>query len=505
MLTVVAGAGGRAEVVLEPEGEGPGVQGPPEPPEPSGAHPRMRSHIFWAFFAMSLAVLAVVAAVAVAIMQHSLVEAAERDLAQECAMVAAALNEADDRIAAAAGLPLEDERLTLVASDGTVLYDSVEPAGEMENHADRPEVSEALENGTGESVRRSSTLLTVALYGACRLDDGSVVRLSVTRDGVLGTFMDMAPFAVALAAAVGVASAFVSRALARRLVAPLDAVDPMHPLGEEAAEGAYAEVIPLLRRIEEQHTQIEEQMVRLTDNDRMRVEFTANVTHELKTPLTVISGYAELIETGIAAVADVPGFAGRIHEEAQHLTALVNDILTLSRMDEAERVDEEYGVFEPVDVREVCDSVAERLADRAEELGVSMEVTGLDVVNASGLPKLLDQIVYNLCDNALRYNRPKGSVSVRCGYDEEGRPFVSVSDTGIGIAPENLEKVFNRFYRVDAGRSRETGGTGLGLAIVKHAARMHDARVQIESALGEGTTIAVTFHSLDELSGAAQR
>lgn len=506
MLTVVAGSGGRSGVVLEPE-EAPRPAGAPAGREvPEGVHPRMRAHIFWALFATSLAVLVVVSAFAVGVMQHGLMGTAEHDLVQECAMAAAALDASDDKLAAAEALPLKDERLTLIAPDGTVLYDSVEPADRMENHADRPEVAEALanEDGAGESVRRSSTLLTAALYGACRLDDGSVVRLSVTRDGVLGTLASVAPFAAVVAVAVGLASALVSRVLSRRLVAPLDAVDPMHPLGEEAASGAYAEVIPLLRRIEEQHTQIEEQMVRLTDNDRMRVEFTANVTHELKTPLTVISGYAELIEAGIAAPEDVPGFAGRIHDEAQHLTALVNDILTLSRMDEAERVDEDYGVPEPVDVRKVCDSVAERLADRAGELGVSMAVEGPENVVASGLPKLLDQIVYNLCDNALRYNRPDGSVDVRCGYDGEGRPFVSVSDTGIGIAPENLEKVFNRFYRVDAGRSRETGGTGLGLAIVKHAARMHDARVQIESALGEGTTIAVTFHPVGERPGVAK-
>lgn len=491
MVTIGEGSSASAEIVLEQcEGRS---QEEGAATEVAAGHPRMRTHIFWSLFGVAMAVLAVMAVAMAFIMDHSLMTQTERDLERTCAMTATVVEGASDPVAAAAGLDMGDTRLTLIGEDGTVLYDSVEPAGEMDNHATRPEVVEARETGNGESVRRSETLFTVAIYDAKLLESGEVLRLAVTREGVLGVLLGMAPLAVVIAVLMAVASGLVSRMLSRRLVAPLDAVDPMHPLDEEVAGKAYAEVIPLLRRIDEQHRQIEEQMVRLTDNDRMRVEFTANVTHELKTPLTVISGYAELIETGIAAPADVPGFAGRIHEEAQHLTALVNDILTLSRMDEAERVDEDFGVFEPVDLRKVCDSVAERLGGRARELRVALTVNGPDNVVASGIPKLVDQIVYNLCDNALRYNRAGGSVTVDCSYDKAGRPFVSVADTGIGIAPENLEKVFNRFYRVDAGRSRETGGTGLGLAIVKHAARCHDAQLQIESELGKGTTIAVAF------------
>ena len=481
MVTIGEGSSASADIVLEQREER-----SREAETASGVatgHPRMRTHIFWSLFGVAMAVLAAMAVAMAFIMDHSLMTQTERDLERTCAMTATVIEGASDPVVAAAGLDMGDTRLTLIGEDGTVLYDSVEPAGEMDNHATRPEVVEARETGSGESVRRSETLFTVAIYDAKLLESGEVLRLAVTREGVLGVLLGMAPLAVVIAVLMAVASGLVSRMLSRRLVAPLDAVDPMHPLDEEVAGKAYAEVIPLLRRIDEQHRQIEEQMVRLTDN----------VTHELKTPLTVISGYAELIETGIAAPADVPGFAGRIHEEAQHLTALVNDILTLSRMDEAERVDEDFGVFEPVDLRKVCDSVVERLSGRARELRVALTIDGTDDVVASGMPKLVDQIVYNLCDNALRYNRAGGSVTVDCSYDKAGRPFVSVADTGIGIAPENLEKVFNRFYRVDAGRSRETGGTGLGLAIVKHAARCHDAQLQIESELGKGTTIAVTF------------
>ena len=466
--------------------------------EPPRSHPSMRRHIFWALFATSVAVLVAVTVSISFIAQHTLVMAGERELAQECRLVAAMLEDAPDQMAAARGLALSDVRLTLLSPDGAVLYDSAEPASELENHSDRPEVREAVSEGEGDALRESETVLTVSLYAADLLENGNVVRLSVSRDSVLGVLLDMAPFVAAVLAVVGVACATVARVLARRLVSPLNSIDPTHPLAGEAGARAYAEVVPLLRRIDEQHAQIETQMGALADNDRIRIEFTANVTHELKTPLTAISGYAELIEAGIAAPPDVPEFARRIHEEATHLTSLVNDILTLSKMDEAERVDGALGTCEPVDLGQLASTTASRLSTRAKDADVELKVEGEPHLMVSGMSKLVDQIIYNLCDNALRYNRPGGTVTVACGRDAEGRPFVRVSDTGIGIAPENLEKVFNRFYRVDPSRSKETGGTGLGLAIVKHAARCHDALLDIESELGVGTAITVTFHAADD-------
>ena len=468
---------------------------------PGAPHPRLRTQLFWSLFAVSFVALGLVTLVSAFIVQHSMVALGERDLVQQCDTVASALDAVGDASDAVRSLDVGDARLTLIDEDGTVVYDNRENAAGLENHADRPEVREALTTGRGQVVRQSATELTVVLYGARLLGNGQVVRLSVTREGALAVLADMAPFVCALAVVLAFASAFVARALSRRLTAPLERIDPMHPLEAESVRGACAEVMPLLRRIDEQHGQIERQMEHLADNDRMRVEFTSNVSHELKTPLTVISGYAELIETGIAAPQDVPGFAGRIHGEAQHLTALVNDILTLSRMDEAERSEDEVGIREPVDLSRLADGVIARLAERAAELGVTVRADLADDVVALGIPKLADQIVYNLCDNALRYNRPNGSVLVTCARDEAGRPFVRVEDTGIGIAPENHDKVFNRFFRVDAGRSRATGGTGLGLAIVKHAARCQGAECAIESALGEGTAITVTFCPTDVKTG----
>ncbi len=490
---VASGEGG------EDEGE-PAPRAESEEHAETGAthrHPSMRTSLFWSFFALAACTLVVCVILSATFMQRSIIDASENELLQECSAVAAVLNETDDPVGLASGLEMEGTRLTLIEPDGTVIYDNQQDPSQMGNHADRPEVVEALAGGTGSEVRSSSTLSEVLIYGARLLDNGWVLRIAISRSGAVGLLANLLPLTfVTLVVLVGLCFV-VSRVLARRLMVPLDAIDPARPL--ESGEHAYREVMPLLRRMDEQRRQIDEQVLRLSDNDLMRVEFTANVTHELKTPLTSISGYAELIETGIAAPADVPEFARRIHDESTHLTALVNDILTLSKMDEAERVDGVLGTCEPVDLAQVAQSVVSRLATRAEAADVRLSLLeGCPSALTLGMSKLVDQLVFNLCDNAIRYNRPGGTVSVRTGLDEQARPYVSVSDTGIGIAAENLEKVFARFYRVDTSRSRTTGGTGLGLAIVKHAARCHDARLDIASELGVGTTVTVTFHAADD-------
>lgn len=455
--------------------------------------PRLRVQAFQALLGVAAAGIAAMAVASCLVASHAAVTAGLDDLGRQRDTVASVLEAADDPVAAARGLDLAGARLTIVTGEGDVVYDSEEGGDDIGSHADRPEVREALTTGAGESVRLSATESEVMLYSARLLDDGLVIRLSLSRDGALRAVWQLLPFVCATLAALVAASAAAARALSRRLTGPLDRIDPMRPLASEASGEAYEEVVPLLRRIDAQHAQIGRQLERLSDNDRMRVEFTSNVTHELKTPLTTISGYAELIETGMAEPGDVKDFAGRIRSEAGRLTSLVDDILTLSRMDEAERSDIELGVMEPVDLGLAARAVAARLAGRAEELGVSLDVVAAGDAVAMGMPKLMDQIVYNLCDNALRYNVRGGSATVTCATLEDGRPYVRVADTGIGIAPENQEKVFNRFFRVDAGRSRSQGGTGLGLAIVKHAARCQGASVRIESALGEGTAITVVF------------
>ena len=231
----------------------------------------------------------------------------------------------------------------------------------------------------------------------------------------------------------------------------------------------------------------------LKDADLMRREFTSNVTHELKTPLSSISAASELIRDGIARPSDVPEFAGRIYDEARHMTDLVNDILILSKLDESERSRDRdlVGKPEPVDLNQRLLEVCARLAPVADSAGVTLQCSG-DPVIVRGNPRLLDELAYNLCDNAIRYNRKGGAVTGWVGL-VDGAPVLRVSDTGVGIPADMQRKVFERFFRVDSSRARQTGGTGLGLAIVKHAAAYHGAKIRLESQVGVGTTITVLF------------
>ena len=221
--------------------------------------------------------------------------------------------------------------------------------------------------------------------------------------------------------------------------------------------------------------------------ERMRREFTANVSHELKTPLTAISGMAEIIKDGLVDPKDVAGFAGDIYKESQRLIRLVEDIIHLSRLDEG-------GVgleTAPVDLLELCRRVMERLEPAAKRAGVSVSVEGMPAT-IHGIPAVLEEMVYNLCDNAIKYNRPGGSVALNLSLGEK-EIELSVADTGIGIPAEDQERVFERFYRVDKSHSKEIGGTGLGLSIVKHGAALHNAAIRLESAPGHGTTVRLIF------------
>lgn len=255
----------------------------------------------------------------------------------------------------------------------------------------------------------------------------------------------------------------------------------------------YRELEPLTNRINSQQERLLNQMNQLEEANLMRIEFTANVTHELKTPLQSISGASELMAEGMVEPEDIPDFARRIYSEARRLTNLVNDILTLSKLDDVERSGTSvyHETTEPVDLFAVARDVEQRLASKANDSEVELTLDGSHVV-IHGLPRLLDELVYNLVDNAIRYNRPDGYVRVWVGV-VAGCPTLRVSDTGIGIAPADHEKIFERFYRVEKSRSRASGGTGLGLAIVKHAAAYHHATVEVSSELGKGSTFTVTF------------
>lgn len=481
-------------------------------------------------------------------------------------------------------------RLTWIAADGSVLYDTRTDAESLENHASRAEVSQALTTGTGESTRYSSTLMEKTMYYAQRLADGTVLRISISRAtvGMIAVGM-IQPLLIVLIVAL-ILSGLLARRLSRRIVDPLNSLDLEHPLDNDA----YEELSPLLKRIHRQHVEIQTQLRELhertdeftqitgsmreglvlldehgsilsinaaaqalfgadaqcvgrdfltiersheisaaiqaavTDGhsevraeragrvyqfdisritsdgkflgtvilafditeqefaERNRREFTANVSHELKTPLQGIIGSAELIENGMVKPDDLPRFVGHIHDEAARLVTLIDDIIRLSQLDEGAAMP-----AEPVDLLAVSQEAAENLHDAAAVRGVTVGVTGQPAV-IPGVRRLIYEIVYNLCDNAIKYNRDGGRVDVTVAADADGSS-ITVADTGIGIAPEHQGRVFERFYRVDKSHSKASGGTGLGLSIVKHAVQYHHGRIELESTPGTGTTIRVVF------------
>ena len=442
---------------------------------------------------MAVAVIVVFTVAGTLYLQGNLADSTHGELREETDVVAAALNQADDDHVLLDKIELGDTRVTLVADDGTVLYDSDESPADMANHADRPEIAEALADGDGISERSSSTMGETMLYNAVRLDDGSVIRLSKRQEGYISIFFTLLIPLLCLGAVAALLAWAAASREAKAIIAPLELVDLDHP--KRNMENAYQEMVPMLERIENQRQELKRQMRVLADNDRMRREFTANITHELKTPLTAISGYAELIGSGmVASEDDQRDFAMRIYKEAGRLTSLVNDILTLSNLDEAEHSADAAAAStrEPVDLPRMLDSVYQRLEGVAAKQGILLTVSSCPAV-VEGVPRLLDELVYNLASNAIRYNKADGSVLLACGLNSDERPYIRVSDTGIGIAEEEREKIFERFYRVDKSRSKARGGTGLGLAIVKHAAVFHNAELNVESKLGEGTCITVTF------------
>ena len=489
------------------------------------------------------------------------------------------------------GLDSDRYRLTWVDADGNVVFDSRADKSTMENHSDREEIKEALAFGTGSSIRQSSTLTEQTIYEAIRLEDGSVLRISVSRATAFMLVLGMLqPIAIVLVIAI-ILSALLANRMAKRIVEPLNRLNLEKPMENDA----YAELSPLLRRIHSQHKEIEYQMcalqqkqdefeqitgnmkealVLLDSNGRIlsinpaaknlfgvntncigedfltidrkqdmhkaiqeatekgqyffhtkkngrdyqfdisridsaqemrgmvilafdvteqinaekhRREFTANVSHELKTPLQTIIGSAELMELGIVKEEDTPRFINTIRKEASRLVTLIDDIIRLSQLDEGAEMPREE-----VSLRVIAEEVSQNLADAAKLKDVSLEVTGDDGV-MDGVRRLLYEVVYNLCDNAIKYNREGGAVKVNI-EDMQDNVQLTVKDSGIGIPYEHQGKVFERFYRVDKSHSKQSGGTGLGLSIVKHAVQYHNGKISVESELNKGTTVSVTFY-----------
>ena len=480
-----------------------------------------------------------------------------------------------------------DYRITWIAADGTVLYDTIRPDTPEENHAGREEVKRALETGEGKSTRYSTTLLEKTIYYARRLTDGSVLRLSIS--GATTGYLALGVVQPALLVFVLalILSSFLARRISNRIVEPLNHLDLDHPLDNTAA---YAELSPLLRRIHEQRVEnaaqlralrqktdefnqtigsMKEGLVLLDENERVlainaaakdvfavngdcmgrdfltidrdpdmthalgkaradghaeirralrgrmyqfdisriessgasigtvllafditereyaernRREFTANVSHELKTPLQGIIGSAELIENGMVQPQDVPRFVEHIHSEASRMVTLIGDIIRLSQLDEGDVMPRE-----DVDVLAAAKEAVLNLSDEAAKRGITMTVDGTPAI-VHGVRRLISEIAFNLCENAVKYNRDGGSVFVKVETEGENA-VLTVQDTGIGIPDADQSRVFERFYRVDKSHSKASGGTGLGLSIVKHAVMYHHGKVELRSATGEGTCV----------------
>ncbi len=566
-------------------------------------------------------------------------------LAEETAYLAAVSEELTEESLEKVSFSLgsDGRRVTIVAEDGTVLYDTGSDAEQMENHNERPEIVQAREEGTGEAERYSSTLQKKNFYYARLLPDGRIIRLSITTASVFSMLRNWFVLVLVLGCVLFILAVILANRLARRIVEPINSLDLKHPLQNQKA---YDELSPLLLRLERQNRTIAQQMeslkareneftaitanmheglillngnlevlsindsareilgvpenrqpdeeesaaaaaaaaaaaeegvitehpmtrngmpvhiltlnrsqelldtvkaaqagetaagilecqgrrysvlanpvkapekaagqgaeedwsedgaqdrkengvvlflldvTRQVESEQMRREFSANVSHELKTPLTSISGYAELLENGMAKPEDVPVFAGRIRKESERLISLIEDIMQLSRLDENDGDWQK----EAVELKTLCENIAQSLAGSAEERNITLSVTG-EAASVVGVPHLLEEFFYNLCDNAVKYNKDGGAVHVKV-EKEDGHAVVTVEDTGIGIGPEHQDRIFERFYRVDKSHSKETGGTGLGLSIVKHAAALHDARIDLKSREGVGTRITVTF------------
>ena len=367
-------------------------------------------------------------------------------------------------------------RVTWIAADGGVLYDSGD-AGHA-GREDAPEVAEALASGEGQVIRRSDSTGQDTMYYALRCADGTVLRLARPLSPIRYALQAVSPVMWVLVLVLLISAVLAFR-VAKQIVSPINALDLDSPDPD-----IYPELTPLIQRIQEQKLTIQQEVAQ---REQLRREFSANVSHELKTPLTSISGMAELMAQGVVNGEKVQEFSGDILKESRRMMALIDDIIRISRLDEGAVAPE----WEEVDLRELAACVLESLQPAAGKQEVTLHLEG-EPVRVRGVWQLLQEMVYNLCDNAIKYNRPGGSVTVTVGQQDQ-TPFLQVADTGIGIPAAHQSRVFERFYRVDKSRSKAVGGTGLGLSIVKHGAQYLGAGVSLESTPDVGTTVTLRF------------
>lgn len=370
-------------------------------------------------------------------------------------------------------------RITVIKDDGTVLYDSEFSETNLENHINRPEIVDALNMGEGKAIRKSDTLAQSIYYYAKRNTNGTIIRVGKVSQSVNAVMLSSICIALIIAIVLVGLSVLFSHFLT------IDIITPINRIAEDLDhidEGSmYPELIPFSRKIRSQHEEILEAV-------NVRQEFTANVTHELKTPLTAISGYAELMESGIASHNDVNHFSAEIKKSAERLIALINDIINLSHLDEGLKEE----TTEKTDIAEICKDTVSMLSLESEKKNISLNYEGPENAYVRASKEYIQEVTYNLIQNAIRYNKPDGKVFVKVVKDDGG-VTLSVKDTGIGIPKEHQDRVFERFYRVDKSRSKELGGTGLGLAIVKHICSLTGGNIILSSQEGQGTCISINW------------
>lgn len=375
----------------------------------------------------------------------------------------------------------QDLRVTVIDADGNVCFDN--GASDTTSQAERPEMKDAYEQGEGFAVRESATISKSSFYYAVRLEDGGVLRVSKEAQSLLNVFINSLPTLLGVGISLMILCMIVASFLTKSLVRPIE--DMAQNLDDSDKVATYSELAPIAETIRSQHEDI-------VKSARMRQDFTANVSHELKTPLTVISGYSELMENGMATPEDVTRFSREIHKNATRLLNLINDILRLSELDTGNAGND----FEKLNLFESAEVCVSMLSLSAEKHEVTLILEGGPCYVMAG-KQMLEELLYNLTDNAIRYNEPGGSVTV-CVEQNRNEVILTVKDTGIGIPEEHCNRIFERFYRVDKSRSKQTGGTGLGLAIVKHIVEQIGATISIQSEVGVGTEIKVEFPAAKE-------
>ena len=373
---------------------------------------------------------------------------------------------------------VDDLRITMIKKDGKVFYDSFADVKKMENHSNRQEVRQALKHGNGKAIRTSDTLDKNTFYYAVRLDDGNVLRVAKESRSIWSVFIKVMPAILILIFVILAISKMLSDVLTKSLLLPIEQMSENLDHLEDIT--TYKELMPFINTIQEQHKNI-------LMNAKMRQEFTANVSHELKTPLTAISGYSELIQNGMANEEETIRFAGEIHKSAKRLLTLINDTIRLSQLDTSEQ----KVIYEAIDLYKIAEDCVNMLKFSAENHGIDISIHGTNAY-LEGNREMLEEVVYNLCDNAIRYNNEGGKVDVTV-KPVKGKIYLCVEDNGIGISKEHQERIFERFYRVDKSRSKSTGGTGLGLAIVKNAVILHGGTIFAKNNPGGGLEFIFTL------------